>query len=65
MKEFLFTVYNIETLITTVEADSVEEARQIVEDPEADLSWLKIPRATFNFFSLPFEEPEGLTVTDE
>ena len=64
MKQFLFTVYRIESVITTVEADSIEEARQIVADPEANLSWLSVPKAEFNFFSLPFEEMEGLTVTD-
>jgi hypothetical protein len=58
MKTFLFTVYTIKTMVTQVEADSIEEARQIVEDPEADLSWLMIPEATYNFFSHPFEEEE-------
>lgn len=56
MTAYLFTVYSIKTMVTTVEADSPEEARQIVDDENSDLSWLMIPEATYNFLSIPFEE---------
>ena len=51
MTEFLFTIYTIKTMITQVEAEDVEEAKEKIGSGNTELTWLQIPEATFSFFS--------------
>ena len=53
MTDFLFTVYNIKTMLTHIEAETIEEAQAILaEDKETqELSWAIIPETTYSFFS--------------
>ena len=53
MTDFLFTVYTIKTMLTHIEADTMEDAQEILaKDKETQkLSWVIIPETTYNFFS--------------
>lgn len=58
MSKFLLTVYRISTMITTIEADSREEAERLASDPNGNFDWLVIPTTAFSFFASPVEEEE-------
>ena len=53
MTNFLFTVYNIKSMFTNIEADSIEEAQEKIKvDPETnELKWIVIPETSYSFFS--------------
>jgi hypothetical protein len=53
---FLFTKYKIGTMVTEIEAESIEEAQEKLNEDSDEIAWMVIPPAEFGFFSTPAED---------